>query len=67
MLLPDSNPRQALDLALRKGKVLLSSAVLVELYEVLTRRRFRQYIDEEDIRIFLATLTSEAQWIEANV
>lgn len=67
LLLPDSKPRQALDLALRKGKVLLSSAVLVELYEVLTRRRFRRYIDDEDIRIFLATLTTEAQWIDANV
>jgi putative PIN family toxin of toxin-antitoxin system len=67
LLLPDSKPRQALDLALRKGKVLLSSAVLAELYEVLTRKQFRRYIDEEDIRIFLAALTSEAQWVDVNV
>jgi len=32
LLLPDSKPPQALDLALQKGKVLLSFAVLAELF-----------------------------------
>jgi predicted nucleic acid-binding protein len=36
LLLPDSKPRQALDLALKEGKVLLSFAVLAELYKVLS-------------------------------
>jgi uncharacterized protein len=67
LLLPDSKPRQALDLALREGKVLLSFAVLAELYEVLSRKKFRRYVDEEDIRTFVATLTREAQWINVDV
>jgi putative PIN family toxin of toxin-antitoxin system len=67
LLLPESKPRQALDLALRKGRVLLSLGVLAELYEVLSRTQFRRYIDEEDIRIFLAALTREAQWVDVNV
>lgn len=67
LLLPNSKPRQALDRALQKGKVLLSFAVLGELYEVLSRKQFRRYIDEEDIRTFVAVLTREAEWVEADV
>ncbi len=67
LLLPDSKPPQALDLALRKGKVLLSFAALAELYEVLSRKQFRRYVDEEDIRSFLAALTREAQWVDVDV
>ena len=66
-LLPDSKPRKALDLALQKGKVLLSFAALAELYEVLSRKQFRRYVDEEDVRIFLAALTREAQWVDVDV
>jgi len=61
LLLPDSKPRHALDMAVREGKILLSFAVLAELYEVLSRKRFRRYVDEEDIRSFVAALTREAQ------
>jgi len=67
LLLLDLKPRQALDLALQKGKVLLSFPVLAELYEVLGRKRLRRYIDEEDVRIFLAALTREAQWVDVDV
>ena len=67
LLLLDSKPRQALDLALQKGKVLLSFPVLAELYEVLGRKQLRRYIDEEDVRIFLAALTREAQWVDVDV
>jgi len=66
-LLDDSKPRMALDLAVRKGKILLSFAVLAELYDVLGRKRFRRYINEEDIRHFLAALTREAQWVDVHV
>lgn len=66
LLLPESKPRQALDLALRKGRVLLSFAALAELYEVLSRKQFRRYVDEEDIRNFLAALTREAQWVDVD-
>jgi uncharacterized protein len=67
LLLPDSKPRHALALALREGKLLLSFAVLAELYEVLSRKQFRRYVDEEDIRTFVAALTREAQWVNVDV
>lgn len=67
LLLPDSKPRKALDLTLEKGKLLLSFSVLAELYEVLGRKQFRQYVDEEDIRSFVAALTREAEWIDVDV
>ena len=67
LLLPDSKPRHALELALQEGKVLLSFATLAELYEVLGRKKFLRYIDEEDIRNFLAALTREAEWVEVDV
>jgi len=67
LLLPDSKPRHALDAALQKGRILVSFAVLAELYEVLSRKRFRRYVDEEDIRTFLAALTREAQWVDVDV
>ena len=66
-LLPSSKPRRALDLAIKQGKVLLSLSVLAELCEVLSRKQFRRYIDEEDIRNFVAVLTREAEWVEVNV
>ena len=47
--------------------MLLSSAVLAELYEVLSRKRFRRYLDEEDVRVFLAALTRQAFWVDVNV
>jgi uncharacterized protein len=67
LLLPESTSRRALDLALRKGTVLISFAALAELREVLSRRKFRRYIDEEDIRMFLAALTRQTEWVEVDV
>jgi putative PIN family toxin of toxin-antitoxin system len=67
LLLPDSKPRHALELALQEGRILLSFAALAELYEVLSRKRFRRYVDEEDIRSFLAALTREAEWVDVDV
>lgn len=66
LLLPDSKPRRALALALTTGKLLLSFALLAELYDVLSRKRFRRYLDEEDVRGFLAALTRESQWVETS-
>jgi uncharacterized protein len=66
-LLPDSNPRRALDSALQKGTLLISFPVLAELYEVLSRKKFRRYVDEEDVRIFVSALTREAEWVDVNV
>lgn len=66
LLLPHSKPRQALDLALERGKVLVGFAVLAEVFEVLNRKRFRRYIDEEDVRSFLAALTRESEYVEVD-
>lgn len=41
--------------------------MLAELSEVLSRSRFRRFIDEEDIRRFLAALTHESEWIDADI
>ena len=57
----------AVDRAQRPGTILVSSAILSELSEVLHRRQFRRYIDEEDIRRFLAALTQEAEWVNVDV
>lgn len=64
LLSPGSKPRLALDRANREGNVLLSFEVLSELFAVLNRERFRRYLDEEDIRVFLNSLTLEAEWVE---
>jgi putative PIN family toxin of toxin-antitoxin system len=67
LLINGSKPRKAFDFALGNGKILLSSSVLLELYEVLGRKRFRHYINEEDTRRFLAALTRETEWIEIDL
>lgn len=54
----------AVDRAQREGAILLSYAVLAELFEVLHRDKFRRYIDAEDVRRFLAALTREAEWVD---
>ena len=66
-LLPSSKPRRALDLALKPGKLLLSFPILAELCEVLSREKFRRYIDEEDVRTFVAVLTREAEWVDVDL
>jgi putative PIN family toxin of toxin-antitoxin system len=66
-LLPGSKPRRALDTALHAGPVLLSFELLAELYDVLGRKQFRRYIDEEDVRTLLAALTRETQWVEVDI
>jgi putative PIN family toxin of toxin-antitoxin system len=50
-----------------QGRILISFAVLAELCEVLSRKQFRRYIDEEDIRSFVAVLTREAEWVDVDV
>jgi len=66
LLLPDSAPRHALNRALAQGQFILSFSALAELYEVLSRKQFRRYVDDADIRVFLAALTREAEWIDVN-
>ncbi len=42
----------------------MSAGVLAELFEVLNRKQFRRYVGEEDIRMFLAAVTRDTQWVE---
>ena len=66
LLLSDSNPRHALDRALEQGVILLSFATLAELHDVIGRKQFRRYVDDEDVRSFLAALTRETEWIDVD-
>lgn len=56
-----------MDRVRQQGMILVSYATLAELSEVLHRKQFRRYIDEEEIRRFLAALTQEAEWIDVYV
>jgi putative PIN family toxin of toxin-antitoxin system len=67
LLLPDSKPSQAFELALQKKSVLISHAMLSELHEALGRKKFHRYVDEEDMRSFLAALAREAEWVDVDV
>lgn len=64
VLLADSVPRRAFDKALDEGKILISAPALLELAEVLSRRKFNKYLLEEERMRFLAALLKEAELIE---
>jgi putative PIN family toxin of toxin-antitoxin system len=64
VLLPRSVPRQAFDRAMAAGKILLSTATLDELNEVLRRPRFEKYLREAERLEFLAALVAAAKIIE---
>jgi predicted nucleic acid-binding protein len=59
LLLPDSTPRQALDRALDQGKILISMPGLLELNEVIARKKFDRYLSEEKRKEFLAALVKQ--------
>ena len=67
LLLPSSTPREALEFARNNGKLLISFPLLNELSEVLGRKQFRRYVDEEDIRTFIAALSRDSEWVEVGV
>lgn len=64
MLLPNSTPRRAFDKAHHAGVILLSLSVLTELYDVLSRKRFRDYVDDGALKSFVTALTREAEWVD---
>ena len=66
LLLPDSNPRQALDRAQDRGKILISMPALLELNEVIARKKFDKYLSEEKRKEFLAALVKQAEFLEVN-
>lgn len=64
VLLRQSTPRQALDSALANGKLLISSATITELDEVLRRPKFNRYIAELERLEFLAALVLAAEQVD---
>jgi putative PIN family toxin of toxin-antitoxin system len=66
LLLKDSKPRQAFDLALNHGVILLSLPVVKELNDVLSHQKFDRYLFREERERFLAALVREAVFIEIN-
>ena len=63
-LFADSSPRKALNKARAEGKIVLSFAVIEELYDVLKRKAFNRYLSEEERLQFLTTLVSEAVLVD---
>jgi putative PIN family toxin of toxin-antitoxin system len=66
VLLPRSVPRQAFDLAVSRGALLVSDQTIVELDEVLRRPKFDRYVSESQRLEFLAALLREAEVIEVH-
>ncbi|KXK11047.1 MAG: twitching motility protein PilT [Chloroflexi bacterium OLB14] len=64
VLMKKSVARQAFDTASQTGDILLSTDVIDELQEVLSRPAFDRYVDEEDRIKFLALLVKESTLIE---
>src|SRR4030042_6588623 len=63
-LFKDSKPRQAFDLALDHGIILLSLPLVKELNGVLSRPKFDRYLLREERERFLAALVLEAVFVE---
>ena len=64
VLLPRSVPRQAFDLAVSRGRLLVSAATIAELEEVLRRPKFEKYVREEERLEFLAALLRAAEAVQ---
>ena len=63
-LLAGSVPREAFDKALDEGRILISVPVLLELAEVLSRKKLNKYLLEEERMRFLVALLKEAELVE---
>jgi len=61
VLLPRSVPRQAFDLAVQTGRLLVSEATIEELDEVLRRSKFDKYISVRHRLEFLMALVNQAE------
>lgn len=65
LLLKNSKPRQAFDLAIDHGVILLSLPVIKELNTVLCRAKFDRYLEREERERFLAALIFKGIFIES--
>jgi putative PIN family toxin of toxin-antitoxin system len=63
-LLRRSVPRQAVDLAVSRGQLLVSEATTLELDDVFRRPKFDKYVRQEKRLAFLAALVRDAELVE---
>lgn len=63
-LLPRSVPRQAVDAAVSRGRLLVSEATALELDDVFRRPKFDKYVRQEARLEFLAALVRDAELVE---
>ena len=64
LLLADSIPRQAFDKALDQGTILISVPVILELADVLSRKKLNKYLLEDERMRFLISLLKETELID---
>ena len=64
VLLVGSVPRRAFDKALDEGEILISVPTLLELSEVLSRKKLNTYLLEEERMRFLVALLKEVEMVE---
>ena len=64
VLLPRSIPRQALDMATARGRLLVSDKTIAELDEVLRRPKFDKYLSASRRMEFLSALVRDAEVID---
>jgi len=67
VLFEQSKPGQCFFVALRRGEVIVSLALLAELQEVLGRKKFDRYILPEERERFLARLVLEATLVPVTI
>ena len=63
LLVADSTPAEAVRLARRNGRLLVSDATMYELAEVLSRRKFGLYVPLKDRQRFLRELARIAEFV----
>jgi putative PIN family toxin of toxin-antitoxin system len=64
LLVPDSKPRLAFDRAQDRGQILISMPVLLEINQVLARKKFDKYVPEQKRKEFLGALVKHAEFVE---
>ncbi|MEB3211227.1 MAG: putative toxin-antitoxin system toxin component, PIN family [Leptolyngbyaceae bacterium] len=66
LLFKNSSPGRAFYFALERGTILLCSATISELIEVISRKKFDKYLTHDEREEFLESLLAEAEWIEVS-
>jgi len=63
LIVPQSVPADAVRKAEREGRLLISDAILYELADVLSRRKFNRYVSRENRRGFVQRLAHIAEFV----